>query len=119
MSWMSLSKGLKCLLAGSPLLEKLSLVSLPCPLNSIMWDVLRIGHRDRRLPAHSTDSDLMPLARLQHVELLRTNVDITTVESIIQRSRRLKFIDVSYCWKIKQTEWMHCKLHNKVKIIWM
>ncbi|CAB1451243.1 unnamed protein product [Pleuronectes platessa] len=40
MSWMSLRKTLKCLLIGSPLLEKLTLVSLPCPLDCVLKCVL-------------------------------------------------------------------------------
>lgn len=119
MSWMSLRKGLKCLLTGSPLLEKLSLISLPCPLNSVIQNVLHDGNWERCLPAGAADLPPMPLGQLQHIDLLRTDMEITTVESLIQRSKTLKFVDLSYCWKIRQTEWMHCKTLNKVKVVWM
>ncbi|XP_040010966.1 uncharacterized protein si:ch211-214j8.12 [Xiphias gladius] len=119
MSWMSLKKGLRCLLTGSPLLEKLSLVSLPCPLNCVLRDVLRIGDLDLYLSADSTDLAPVPLGRLQHIDLLRTDVKMITVKNIMQQSKRLKFVDVSYCWQISQLDWWDCMSSSKVKVVWV
>lgn len=116
MSWMSLKRVLKCLFTGSPLLEKLSLVSLPCPLNCVLQDVLRVVDLDLRLCADSAPP--MPLGRVQHIDLSRTDVKMITVKSIIQRSRRLKCVDVSYCWQISQLEWWHHETSSKVQVVW-
>ncbi|XP_008274889.1 uncharacterized protein LOC103353615 [Stegastes partitus] len=117
MSWMSLRKVLKCLLTGSPLLEKLSLVSLPCPLNCILHDVLRI--MDLHGFADPTGSPLVPLGRVRHVDLLRTDVTMATVKGLMQRSKRLKYVDVSYCWQISQLELSNCKMSRKVQVVWV
>ncbi|XP_044053943.1 uncharacterized protein si:ch211-214j8.12 [Siniperca chuatsi] len=119
MSWMSLKRVLKCLLTGSPLLEKLSLVSLPCPLNCVLQDVLRVVDSDLYLFADSTDLPPMPLGRVQHIELLRTDVKMMTVRSIMQRSKRLKYVDVSYCWQISQLEWLGCETFSNVQVVWL
>ncbi|KAJ4942347.1 hypothetical protein JOQ06_012213 [Pogonophryne albipinna] len=119
MSWMSLKKLLKCLLAGSPLLEKISLVSLPCPLNCVLQDVLSVLDLDLNLFAEATDSPPMPLARLQRIDMLRTDVEMITVKSIMQRSKRLKNVDVSYCWQISNLEVVDCKMSSKVKVVWL
>lgn len=119
MSWMSLKKVLKCLLAGSPLLEKISLVSLPCPLNCVLQDVLSVLDLDLNLFAEATDSPPMPLARLQRIDMLRTDVEMITVESIMQRSKRLKNVDVSYCWQISNLEVVDCKMSSTVKVVWL
>lgn len=113
MSWMSLRRTLRCLLTGSPLLEKLSLVSLPCPLNCVLQDVLRVVDLDLNhcLP--------MPLGRVQHLNLPRTDVKMITVKSIMQRSKRLKYVDVSYCWQISQLEWLDSKKFSKVQVVWV
>lgn len=118
-SWRSLKRVLRCLLAGSPLLEKLSLVSLPCPLNCVLHDVLHIVDLDLHPLADSSDLPPMPLGRVQHVVLPRTDVKMTTVKTIMQRSKRLKCVDVSYCWQISHLEWLNCKAFSKVKLIWL
>lgn len=120
MSWMSLKRVLKCLLTGSPLLEKLSLVSLPCPLNCLLQDILGIVDLDLlRLFALSTDSPPSPLGRVQRVDLSRTDVKMITVKNIMQRSKRLKCVDVSYCWQISHLDWLECEAFSKVKFTWM
>uniref|UniRef100_A0A3B4V6K7 Si:ch211-214j8.12 n=1 Tax=Seriola dumerili TaxID=41447 RepID=A0A3B4V6K7_SERDU len=119
MLWMSLKKELKCLLSGSLLLEKLSLVSLPCPLNCVLQDVLRVGIQHRYLSAGSTDLPPMPLERVQHIDLQRTDVEMTTVKNIMLRSRRLKFVDLSHCWQISYSEWLNCKTFREVKVVWV
>lgn len=104
MSWMSLKKVLKSLLTGSPLLEKLSLVSLPCPLNCVLQDVLRRVAPDLHLSADSTGLPPLPLGRVRYIDLPRTDVKMIAVKSIMQRSKRLKCVDVSCCWKISQLQ---------------
>ncbi|XP_038558466.1 uncharacterized protein si:ch211-214j8.12 [Micropterus salmoides] len=118
-SWMSLKRVLKCLLTGSPLLEKLSLVSLPCPLNCVLKDVLGVVDSDLYLFADSTDLPPTPLGRVQHIELQRTDVKMMTVKSIMQQSKRLKYVDVSYCWQISQLDWLDCETYSKVHIVWL
>lgn len=118
MSWMSLRRVLKRLLIGSPSLEKLSLVSLPCPLNSILQDVLHRGDVDQRLFAYPSDLPPLPLGRVQHIELPRTDVKTMTVKSIMLRSKRLKSVDVSCCWQISQHEWLACRTFSKVEVVW-
>ncbi|KAL7391539.1 hypothetical protein ABVT39_010735 [Epinephelus coioides] len=107
MFWMSLRRVLKCLLIGSPLLENLSLVSLPCPLDCVLQDVLYMGS-----PAP------WPLGRVQRLDLSRTDVRVITVLSIQQRSRRLKYVDLSCCWQISQHQWMNCKTFSTVQVVW-
>ncbi|XP_071338687.1 uncharacterized protein [Trachinotus anak] len=119
MFWMSLKKGLKCLLNGSPLLEKLSLVSLPCPLDCVLQDVLREGDLAWFFSENSTDLTPMPLGRVRHIELVRTDVVMPTVRNILQRSKRLKFVDLSYCWQISYTEWLNFKAVSKVTVVWV
>ncbi|XP_069555937.1 uncharacterized protein [Brachyistius frenatus] len=121
MSWISLKRMIKCLLIGSPLLEKLSLVSLPCPLNCVLHDVLHMYkvYLDSPRFADSTGLPAVPLGRVQHVDLLRTDVDMTTVKSLMQHCKRLTFVDVSYCWQISQLEWLHCKTFSKVQVVWV
>ncbi|XP_035496178.2 uncharacterized protein si:ch211-214j8.12 [Scophthalmus maximus] len=119
MSWMSLKKGLKCLLIGCPLLEKLSLVSLPCPLNCVLQDVLHTESLDWCLSEDSTDLPPVPLGRVQHIDLQRTDVKMITVKNIMQRSKRLKFVDVSHCWQISQGEWLTCKRCSQVQVVWV
>lgn len=119
MSWMSLKKVLRCLLTGSPLLEKLSLVALPCPLNCVLQDVLCAADLNLGPFSDTTDLPSLPFGRLQQVDLPRTDVKMSTVKSIMQRSKRLKFVDVSYCWQISQLEWLNCKMFNKVQVVWV
>lgn len=118
MSWMSLRRVLKCLLIGSPLLEELSLVSLPCPLNNILMEVLRVKDLDQNPFANSSELPLMPLGRVRHIEVPRTDVMMITVKGIMLRSKRLKCVDVSYCWQISQYEWSNCQMFSKVKLVW-
>lgn len=119
MSWMSLRRTLKCLLSGSPSLEKVSLVSLPCPLNSVLHDVLCRVDLDVNHAADSTHFRPMPLGQVQHLYMPRTDVKMTTVKSIMQRSKRLKCVDVSYCWQISKREWIDSKKFSKVQVVWV
>ncbi|MEQ2210646.1 hypothetical protein XENOCAPTIV_017160 [Xenoophorus captivus] len=118
MSWMSLKEVIKCLLVGSPLLEKLSLISLPCPLNCVLQDTLRNVNFDMNFSA-STGLPLLPLGRIEHIDLLRTDVQMSTVKSMMQLSKRLKYVDVSYCWRISQREWLDCRRFRQVEVVWV
>ncbi|KAM4746718.1 uncharacterized protein FYW61_021655 [Anableps anableps] len=119
MSWMSLKEVIKCLLIGSPLLEKLSLISLPCPLNCVIHDTLRSVNLDMNLSADSTGLPPLPLGRIEHLDLLRTDVQMSTVKSVMQLSKRLKYVDVSYCWRISLREWLDCRRFRQVEVIWV
>ncbi|KAM3610626.1 uncharacterized protein V6R79_006609 [Siganus canaliculatus] len=114
MSWMALKRVLKCLLTGSPLLARLSLVSLPCPVNSVLQDALQ----REPLFQHSTDAPLLPLRRLQHVDLSRTNVNLITLKSIMQQNKILRHIDVSRCWQISHQEWLNSKIFSTAQVVW-
>ncbi|XP_074526743.1 uncharacterized protein LOC141790635 [Halichoeres trimaculatus] len=118
MSWMSLKKVLKCLMAGSPFLETLSLVSLPCPLGCVLQDVLSMVDEDLDLNADSTHVPPIPLKRLQHLDLQRTDINIATVESLMLHCKRLKFIDLSCCWQISRLEYLSCASISKAKLVW-
>ncbi|CAN9513364.1 unnamed protein product [Ophioblennius macclurei] len=121
MSWSSLSMVLWCLLNGSPLLQKVSLVSLPCSLDRILQRLVRVLRIEfRRLGLfRSADSAPMPLGRLQHINLLRTDVTMRTLKNLIGNSKRLKYVDVSYCWNITQREWEDLKTSEEVQIVWV
>ncbi|XP_043967077.1 uncharacterized protein si:ch211-214j8.12 [Gambusia affinis] len=119
MSWMSLKEVIRCLLIGSPLLENLSLTSLPCPLNCIIQDTLRSVNLDMNPNADSSGSPPLPLGRIEHIDLLRTDVQMSTVKSVMQLSKRLKYVDVSYCWRISQREWLDCKKFRQVEVVWV
>ncbi|XP_061674330.1 uncharacterized protein si:ch211-214j8.12 [Syngnathoides biaculeatus] len=118
MYWMSLVNVVRCLLTGSPLLQRVSLVSLPCPLNNILQRVLRCGDLHPHFGASNTSLPI-PLGRVQHLDLQRTDVKMITVKNIIQQSKRLKCVDLSRCWKISYQEWADCKRLSTVKVIWL
>ncbi|XP_007563224.1 uncharacterized protein LOC103145640 [Poecilia formosa] len=119
MSWMSLKEVIRCLLIGSPLLENLSLISLPCPLNCIIQDTLHSVNPDVNPDADSSGLPPLPLGRIEHIDLLRTDVQMSTVKSLMQLSKRLKYVDVSYCWRISQREWLDCKKFRQVEVVWV
>ncbi|KAJ8414838.1 hypothetical protein AAFF_G00023610 [Aldrovandia affinis] len=62
MSWRSLKWALLALLGGSPLLEKVFLAAIPCPMDSVFRKVLESCYGP---PA---DSKLPPLRRLHHLK---------------------------------------------------
>lgn len=111
MSWMPLKAILRCLLAHSPLLQKISLVSLPCPLNCALQDVIHNGNM------HQCDS--LPLGHVQHLDLQRTDVQMITVKDLIKHCKRLKYVNVSYCWEISCSEWMDNTRSGNVQVLWM
>uniref|UniRef100_A0A672Z6N0 Si:ch211-214j8.12 n=1 Tax=Sphaeramia orbicularis TaxID=375764 RepID=A0A672Z6N0_9TELE len=106
-----------CLLAGSPLLEKISLVSVPCPLDCIFKDLLHPFYLRYRLNADP--QAFQTLGRVQHLNLTRSDMMIDTVKLIIQQSRSLKVVDLSYCWNISKFHFIGCQRLSKVKLIWV
>lgn len=125
MSWKSLKGVLKCLLTGSPLLEKLSLISLPCSLDSVLQDVLPIARiarfqqgfaRPRPRPQYLTP---VALRQLQHVNLSRTDVSMITVQRILRCCKKLTHVDLSHCWHIKEIQWHRIKASSNVHIVWV
>lgn len=119
-SWMSLSKVIKCLLTGSPLLERISLVSLPCSLNRTLCQLLGREPFYPRFPVLANPSvlPLMHLEQAQHIEVPRTDVQTSTVCRLLQQCKRLKYLDVSKCWNITQQDWSAWRTHKRVTIIW-
>lgn len=102
---------LGCILAHSPLLQKISLISLPCPLNCVLEELLRRSNMNQ--------FESLPLRCLQHLDLQRTDMKMDTVNKLITQCRRLKFVNVSYCWNISRSEWMDSARSGNVNIVWM
>ncbi|CAG5921604.1 unnamed protein product [Menidia menidia] len=119
MLWPSLEKVLRGLLSGCPLLEKLSLVSLPCPVDLVLQQALHRADSDMLRYSNSPCPPPVTLGRVRHVDLLRTDVQMKTVKRLMQHSKRLKFVDVSYCWNITHLQWLECKRLSKAQIVWM
>lgn len=118
MFWSSLINVLRCLLIGSPSLERLSFVSLPCILNAMLLDVLIAGIYGRHRVRAAASCSPAPLQRLRHLDLRRTDVAMLTVKRIMQRSRELRYVDLSYCWNISKQDCMDLKRSDRVEIIW-
>lgn len=102
---------LGCLLAHSPLLQKVSLISLPCPLNCVLEELLQQSNMN-----HFESS---PLRCLQRLDLQRTDVKMKTVKKIIIQCKRLKYVNISYCWNVCRSEWMDSVSSGNVNIVWM
>ncbi|KAF7667882.1 hypothetical protein LDENG_00042300 [Lucifuga dentata] len=121
MSWMSLKMVLKCLLSGSPLLEKISLVSLPCHLNSVLQNIQRRANWNVHFnqPHHAnSEPPLLPLRQVQHLNLARTDVTMITLNSIMQQCKRLKHVDVTSCWQINMVDLKSRELFGNVNVVW-
>lgn len=116
-TWSSLRHVIGCLLAGSVLLEKLSLWSLPCDLNNVLDQVLCRRHRPPSLPTPS-DSPLMPLAQALHIELPETDVLESTVSRLMQQCRKLQYLDVCNCWGIYKQDVSRWRRYKKVTVVW-
>lgn len=102
---------LGCLLSHSSLLQKVSLISLPCPLNCVLEEVLQRSNMNQ--------FKSLPLRCLQHLDLQRTDMRIETVNNLIIQCKRLKFVNVSYCWNISRSEWTDSVRSGNVKVVWM
>lgn len=123
MSWRSLKSVLKCLLSSSPLLEKVSLVAVPCNVNPVFQYVLsrqniwNFGHNQYR-GTDSTELPPLPLGRLHHLSLVRTNITMRTVRGIVQGCKRIRFLDLTGCWEINRLEWMRFRHSTDITLIW-
>ncbi|KAI1900455.1 hypothetical protein AGOR_G00050110 [Albula goreensis] len=100
MSWRSLKGVLVCLLGGSPLLEKVSLSALPCPVDSMLRSVL-LGHL---VPTPTPES--APLRRLRHLELTCCDITGATAELMMASIDCLSTLDLSRCWVINKDQFM-------------
>ncbi|XP_056135910.1 uncharacterized protein si:ch211-214j8.12 [Lampris incognitus] len=121
MSWWALRRVIRCLLSGSPFLERVSLVAVPCPLDSVLQNVMSRPYGNpscnQRQVADSSHPGPLPLAWLQELCLAHTNVSITTVTAIAERSKRIKYLDLSGCWKITSHEFMIFRMSHHVNLI--
>ncbi|XP_030647775.1 uncharacterized protein LOC115828018 isoform X2 [Chanos chanos] len=107
MSLRHLKGALWALLRGSVLLEKLSLIAVPCPLDPVFRLVL--DHNAK--PLGTPDSP--PLMRLKHVNLNRSDISVETVSRFVTADNRLSTLDLSGCWAISLRDITN--LQNKVK----
>lgn len=116
-TWLSLRQVIECLLAGSLLLEKLSLWSLPCDLNIILDQLL---HRRPRLPSLPSppDSPLIPLGQALYVELPWTDVQESTVSRLMQQCKGLRYLDISNCWGITKQDLSSWRTYKRVTVVW-
>lgn len=91
MSWRSLGGALWCILSGSPLLERVSLVAVPCPLEPVFQKLLK-------RPAARPHSP--PLQQLCHLSLVRSDVSMETASGLMTINRRLSSLDLRGCWAV-------------------
>ncbi|KAJ8285516.1 hypothetical protein GJAV_G00027700 [Gymnothorax javanicus] len=91
MSWRALKWPLAVLLAGSPLLEKVSLSALPCPLD----DVFHLVCSRSLLP-----SEPIPLQRLHDLSMTRCDISDGTVMRLVSSANCLSSLDLSGCWPV-------------------
>ncbi|XP_051750504.1 uncharacterized protein si:ch211-214j8.12 [Ctenopharyngodon idella] len=90
--WRSLKGVLWALLRGASLLQKLSLIAVPCRLDPVFKLVL--NHPAKPLGA----LDSPPLHCLRSVSLNRSDITMETVVHIVNACRRLSHLDLSGCW---------------------
>ncbi|KAJ8380751.1 hypothetical protein SKAU_G00015290 [Synaphobranchus kaupii] len=91
MSCRALKWALVALLGGSPLLEKVSLTALPCPLDDVFLMVRR------RPPVPSKPA---PLQCLHDLSMTRCDVSEETVMLLVSSNNHLSFLDLSGCWPV-------------------
>ncbi|CDQ71281.1 unnamed protein product [Oncorhynchus mykiss] len=91
MSWRSLEGALWCVLSGSPLLERVSLVAVPCPLEPVFQKLLK-------RPTARPNSP--PLQQLCHLSLVRSDVSMETASGLMTINRRLSSLDLRGCWAV-------------------
>ncbi|KTG39445.1 hypothetical protein cypCar_00014804 [Cyprinus carpio] len=90
--WRSLKGVLWALLRGASLLQKLSLIAVPCRLDPVFSLIL--NHPAKPLGA----LDSPPLHCLRSVSLNRSDITMETVVHIVNTCRRLSHLDLSGCW---------------------
>lgn len=111
LSWRSLKGALWCLLSGSLMLKQVSLVAVPCSLNSVFDRVLRptwnVPFRNRSAAAAASNGPhdpSHPLARLHHLNLAHSDVTGTTAKKLFEVCVRMRSLDLSDCWHVKASE---------------
>ncbi|XP_016413540.1 uncharacterized protein LOC107744420 [Sinocyclocheilus rhinocerous] len=92
--WKSLKGVLWALLRGASLLQKLSLIAVPCRLDPVFKLVL--NHRAKPLGA----LDSAPLHCLRSASLNRSDISMETVIHTVNTCRRLSHLDLSGCWAL-------------------
>ncbi|XP_016423976.1 uncharacterized protein LOC107752499 [Sinocyclocheilus rhinocerous] len=92
--WRSLKGALWALLRGASLLQKLSLIAVPCRLDPVFSLVL--NHPAKPLGA----LDSPPLHCLRSVSLNRSDITMETVVHIVNTCWRLSHLDLSGCWAL-------------------
>ncbi|XP_062398442.1 uncharacterized protein si:ch211-214j8.12 isoform X2 [Sardina pilchardus] len=94
MSWRSLKGALWALLKGAPLLETVSLVAAPCPLDPVFRLVL--DH-----PAAPRGASQSPaFQHLRGLNLARSDVSMATVSRLVAMDIPLSTLDLSGCWAV-------------------
>ncbi|XP_031426135.1 uncharacterized protein si:ch211-214j8.12 isoform X2 [Clupea harengus] len=117
MSWRSLKGGLWALLRGAPLLERVSLVAIPCPLDPVFC--LLLDHP--AVPMKAAQSPA--LQHLQDLNLAHSDVSMATLSRLVVMDSGLFTLDLSGCWAVTLHD-VHClqsvarKRHQKLHIIW-
>lgn len=90
--WRSLKGVLWALIRGASLLQKLSLIAVPCRLDPVFKLVL--NHPAK--PVGALDSP--PLQCLKSVSLNRSDITMDTVVHIVNTCMRMTTLDLSGCW---------------------
>ena len=102
-SWRALRGALWRLLAGSPLLEDVCLVAVPCPLDSVFHRVLQTTRNlpARNPPSAATLEGSRPLARLHSLNLAHGDVTGMTAKRLFAACERMRSLDLTGCWHVK------------------
>ncbi|KAJ8006010.1 hypothetical protein DPEC_G00123820 [Dallia pectoralis] len=101
MSWRSLRGALWCLMSGSPLLERVSLVAVPCPLEPVFQKLL--NHPSSAL--QGVPGPTPPLQKLVHLNLVRSDIAMETASGLMTACRHLSSLDLSGCWAVTLDNW--------------
>ncbi len=115
--WRSLKGVLWALLRGASLLQKLSLIAVPCRLDPVFKLVL--NHPAK--PLRALDSP--PLHCLRSASLNRSDISLETVIHIVNTCRPLSHLDLSGCWALTLSDItkLQCKAKRRrhtLQITW-
>ncbi|XP_050964700.1 uncharacterized protein si:ch211-214j8.12 [Labeo rohita] len=105
--WGSLKRVLWALLKGASLLQRLSLIAVPCRLDRVFNLVL--NHPAKPLGALESPA----LHCLRSVSLNRSDINMETVVHIVNACRHLSRLDLSGCWALTLSN--ITKLQSKAK----
>lgn len=103
MSWPSLVGVLTCLLSGSPLLEKLTLVAVPCCLDHVFVRLLGSSREIRLRILMRLNVAPGLLAWLREISLAHSDVSVSTVRRLIGVCGRLRSLDLTGCWGVDRS----------------